>query len=403
MILNNAFVYRNGRMEQQNYELKVGGVGFLSDFNKLCIFPAFCDVHVHFREPGFSYKETIRTGSLAAARGGYTDVCTMPNLNPVPDSAENIKEQIKIIERDAAVRVHPYAAITVGEKGETLTNMKALAPYCAAFSDDGKGVQSEAMMRSAMLKAKALGKIIAAHCEDNSLLCGGYIHKGEYARLHGHKGICAESEWKPIERDLRLAKETGCKYHVCHISCKESVELIRNAKAEGVDVTCETAPHYLIFNDMDLKENGNFKMNPPIRSEEDRQALIKGLQDGTIDMIATDHAPHSSEEKSRGLQNSLMGIVGLETAFPVMYTYLVKKGIITLERLIELMAINPRRRFGLPKTDDICVYDLQSEYKIDPGEFKSKGKSTPFDGMTVSGKNLLTICGGKAVWNITEN
>lgn len=403
MILNNAFVYRNGRMEQQNYELKVGGVGFLSDFNKLCIFPAFCDVHVHFREPGFSYKETIKTGSLAAARGGYTDVCTMPNLNPVPDSAENIKEQIKIIERDAAVRVHPYAAITVGEKGEMLTDMKALSPYCIAFSDDGKGVQSEAMMRSAMLKAKVLGKIIAAHCEDNSLLCGGYIHKGEYARLHGHKGICAESEWKPIERDLRLAKETGCKYHVCHISCKESVELIRNAKANGVDVTCETAPHYLIFNDMDLKESGSFKMNPPIRSEEDRQALIQGLQDGTIDMIATDHAPHSSEEKSRGLQNSLMGVVGLETAFPVMYTYLVKKGIITLERLIELMAINPRRRFGLQSTDDICVYDLQSEYKIDPCEFKSKGKSTPFDGMTVSGKNLLTICGGKAVWNITEN
>ena len=403
MTLNNAFVYRNGRMEQQNYELKVGGVGFLSDFNNVYIFPAFCDVHVHFREPGFFYKETIKTGSLAAARGGYTDVCTMPNLNPVPDSVENIKKQTEIIKKDAAVRVHPYAAITVGEKGETLTNMKALAPYCVAFSDDGKGVQSEDMMRGAMLKAKALGKIIAAHCEDNSLLCGGYIHKGEYARLHGHKGICAESEWKPIERDLRLAKETGCKYHVCHISCKESVELIRKAKAEGVDVTCETAPHYLIFNDMDLKESGNFKMNPPIRSEEDRQALIKGLQDGTIDMIATDHAPHGYDEKSRGLKDSLMGIVGLETAFPVMYTYLVKKGIITLERLIELMSINPRRRFGLTQTDDICVYDLQSEYKIDPSEFKSKGKSTPFDGMTVSGKNLLTICGGKAVWNITEN
>lgn len=403
MILNNAFVYRNGRMEQQNYELKVGGVGFLSDFNKLCIFPAFCDVHVHFREPGFSYKETIRTGSLAAARGGYTDVCTMPNLNPVPDSVENIKKQIEIIEKDAAVRVHPYAAITVGEKGEMLTDMKALSPYCIAFSDDGKGVQSEAMMRSAMLKAKVLGKIIAAHCEDNSLLCGGYIHKGEYARLHGHKGICSASEWKPIERDLRLAKETGCKYHVCHISCKESVELIRNAKANGVDVTCETAPHYLIFNDMDLKESGNFKMNPPIRSEEDRQALIEGIRDGTIDMIATDHAPHGSEEKSQGLQNSLMGIVGLETAFPVMYTYLVKKGIITLEKLIELMAINPRRRFGITQTEDICVYDLQSEYKIDPCEFKSKGKSTPFDGLTVAGKNLLTVCGGKAVWNITEN
>lgn len=403
MTLNNAFVYRNGKTEQQNYELSVGGVGFLSDFNNVYIFPAFCDVHVHFREPGFFYKETIKTGSLAAARGGYTDVCTMPNLNPVPDSVENIKKQIEIIKKDAAVRVHPYAAITVGEKGETLTNMKALAPYCVAFSDDGKGVQSEAMMRSAMLKAKALEKIIAAHCEDNSLLCDGYIHKGEYARLHGHKGICAESEWKPIERDLRLAKETGCKYHVCHISCKESVELIRKAKAGGVDVTCETAPHYLIFNDMDLKESGNFKMNPPIRSEEDRQALIKGLQDGTIDMIATDHAPHGYDEKSRGLQNSLMGVVGLETAFPVLYTYLVKKGIITLEKLIELMAINPRRRFGLPKTDGICIYDLQSEYKIDPCKFKSKGKSTPFDGLTVTGKNLLTVCGGKAVWNITEN
>lgn len=403
MTLNNAFVYRNGKTEQQNYELSVGGVGFLSDFNNVYIFPAFCDVHVHFREPGFFYKETIKTGSLAAARGGYTDVCTMPNLNPVPDSVENIKKQIEIIEKDAVVRVHPYAAITVGEKGETLTDMKALSPYCIAFSDDGKGVQSEAMMRSAMLKAKALGKIIAAHCEDNSLLCGGYIHKGEYARLHGHKGICAESEWKPIERDLRLAKETGCKYHVCHISCKESVELIRKAKAEGVDVTCETAPHYLIFNDMDLKESGNFKMNPPIRSEEDRQALIKGLKDSTIDIIATDHAPHGYNEKSRGLENSLMGVVGLETAFPVLYTYLVKKGIITLEKLIELMAINPRRRFGLPKTDDICIYDLQSEYKIDPGEFKSKGKSTPFDGLTVTGKNLLTVCGGKAVWNITEN
>lgn len=403
MTLNNAFVYRNGKTEQQNYELSVGGVGFLSDFNNVYIFPAFCDVHVHFREPGFFYKETIKTGSLAAARGGYTDVCTMPNLNPVPDSVENIKKQIEIIEKDAVVRVHPYAAITVGEKGETLTDMTALSPYCIAFSDDGKGVQSEAMMRSAMLKAKALGKIIAAHCEDNSLLCGGYIHKGEYARLHGHKGICAESEWKPIERDLRLAKETGCKYHVCHISCKESVELIRKAKAEGVDVTCETAPHYLIFNDMDLKESGNFKMNPPIRSEEDRQALIKGLQDGTIDMIATDHAPHGYDEKSRGLENSLMGVVGLETAFPVLYTYLVKKGIITLEKLIELMAINPRRRFGITQTEDICVYDLQSEYKIDPGEFKSKGKSTPFDGLTVAGKNLLTVCGGKAVWNITEN
>ena len=403
MLKKNAFVFRNGKITNEDYEFSVGGAGFLSDFNNAYVLPAFCDVHVHFREPGFFYKETIKTGSRSAARGGYTDVCTMPNLNPVPDSVENIKKQLDIIKKDAAIRVHPYAAITVGEKGETLTDMDSLSPYCIAFSDDGRGVQSEEMMRSAMKKAKSLDKIIAAHCEDNSLLFGGYIHKGKYARLHGHRGICSESEWKPIERDLRLAKETGCKYHVCHISCKESVELIRRAKADGVDVTCETAPHYLVFNDMDLRESGNFKMNPPIRSEEDRLSLIEGIQDGTIDMIATDHAPHSAEEKSQGLEKSLMGVVGLETAFPVLYTKLVKGGILSLEKLIELMAINPRRRFGIAAVDDICVYDLESEYKIDPEDFASKGRSTPFDGMTVTGKNLLTVCGGKAVWNITEN
>ena len=334
MLIKNAFVYRNGKITNEDYEFSVGGAGFLSDFNNVYVLPAFCDVHVHFREPGFFYKETIKTGSRAAARGGYTDVCTMPNLTPVSDSVENIEKQLDIIKKDAAIRVHPYAAITIGERGETLTDMEALSPYCIAFSDDGRGVQSEAMMRSAMKKAKSLAKIIAAHCEDNSLLCGGYIHKGEYARLHGHRGICSESEWKPIERDLRLAKETGCKYHVCHISCKESTELIRKAKADGVDVTCETAPHYLVFNDMDLQESGNFKMNPPIRSEEDRQALIAGLQDGTIDMISTDHAPHSAEEKSRGLEKSLMGVVGLETAFPVLYTKLVKGCLLYTSRCV---------------------------------------------------------------------
>ena len=403
MRIKNAFVYRNGKIQQENYTLSVGGADFLSAFPQIYVFPAFCDVHVHFREPGFFYKETIKTGSLAAARGGYTDVCTMPNLDPVPDSPEHLREQLDIIGRDAVIRAHPYAAITVGEKGETLTDMAALAPGCIAFSDDGRGVQSEEMMRAAMKKAKTLDRIIAAHCEDNALLFGGYIHKGAYARLHGHRGICSESEWKPIERDLRLARETGCQYHVCHISCKESVELIRRAKADGVDVTCETAPHYLVFNDSDLQESGNFKMNPPIRGEEDRQALIAGICDGTIDMIATDHAPHSAEEKTRGLKDSLMGVVGLETAFPVLYTGLVKTGIIPLEKLIELMAINPRRRFGLPETEDVCIYDLQSEYTVDPREFKSKGKSTPFDGMTVTGRNLLTVCGGKVVWNITEN
>ena len=397
MILNNAFVYRNGRMEQQNYELKVGGVGFLSDFNKLCIFPAFCDVHVHFREPGFSYKETIRTGSLAAARGGYTDVCTMPNLNPVPDSVENIKKQIEIIEKDAAVRVHPYAAITVGEKGEMLTDMKALSSYCIAFSDDGRGVQSKDLMRSAMLKAKALGKIIAAHCEDNSLLCGGYIHKGEYARLHGHKGICAESEWKPIERDLRLAKETGCKYHVCHISAKESVELIRQAKKRGADVTCETAPHYLILDDSDLLEEGRFKMNPPLRDKTDRQALIEGIQDGTIDIIATDHAPHGAEEKAKGLAGSPFGIVGIETAFPLLYTYLVRTGIISMEKLMELLVVNPRKRFGIPLGNEFSIWSMEKTV-VDPEDFLSKGKATPFAGWEIFGKCLLTVYNGNIVF-----
>ena len=403
MIFKNAAVYNNGKFRRMDLTLNVGNAGVGLNFNNAYVFPAFCDVHVHFREPGFFYKETIKSGSLAAAHGGYTDVCTMPNLNPVPDNVDNIKKQIDIIERDSVIRIHPYAAITVGERGEELTDMASLAPYCIAFSDDGRGVQSEELMRRAMTEAKRLGKVIAAHCEDNSLLRGGYIHGGEYARLHGHRGICSESEWRPIERDLLLAKETGCKYHVCHVSCKESVELIRRAKADGVDVTCETAPHYLVFSDNDLEESGRFKMNPPIRSEEDRLALIQGLRDGTIDMIATDHAPHSEAEKSRGLERSLMGVVGLETAFPVLYTRLVKPGLITLERLTELMAINPRRRFGLPPTEDICVYDLGEEFTIDPNDFMSMGRSTPFEGMKVFGKNHITVCGGKAVWNSQEN
>lgn len=401
MIFNNAAVYENGTFVKKDFVTDAGGEsGIVSDFNNAFVFPAFCDVHVHFREPGFFYKETIKTGSLAAARGGYTDVCAMPNLNPVPDSAENIKKQLEIINKTAVIGVHPYAAITVGEKGEALSDMDALAPMCVAFSDDGRGVQNEEIMLRAMEKAKSLGKIIAAHCEDNLLLAGGYIHLGEYAKIHGHKGICSESEWKPIERDLRLAKKTGCKYHICHISCKESVELIRKAKADGVDVTCETAPHYLVLSDMDLKEDGRFKMNPPIRSEEDRLALIEGIQDGTIDMIATDHAPHSEKEKSGGLKNSLMGVVGLETAFPVLYTRLVKTGIITLEKLIELMSLNPRKRFDIPQTKDVCVYSLDSEYTVDPNEFKTMGRSTPFEGERVFGKNLLTVHGGKAVWQI---
>lgn len=400
----NAHIYNNGGFEIKDFTVALNdtdlSVGSLSAFNNIYVFPAFCDVHVHFREPGFFYKETIKTGSLSAARGGYTDVCTMPNLKPVPDSADNIKEQLQIIDKTAAIRVHPYAAITRGEMGQELVDFEALSPYCIAFSDDGRGVQNEDMMRAAMLKAKELGKIIAAHCEDNSLLDGGYIHKGEYAAAHGHKGICSESEWRQIERDLKLAKETGCKYHVCHISTAESVELIRKAKAEGVDVTCETAPHYLVLSDKDLEEDGRFKMNPPLRSERDRLALLEGIKDGTIDMIATDHAPHSLEEKSKGLEKSLMGVVGLETAFPVLYTYLVKEGIISLERLVELMALNPRKRFGIEETGDFCVFALDSEYGVNPDKFLTMGRSTPFAGMRVFGKNLITVCGGKTVWQI---
>ncbi len=372
----------------------------LSVFNcdKYFIFPGFCDVHVHFREPGFSYKETIETGCKASARGGYTAVCTMPNLNPVPDTAEHLKEQTEIIKKDATINVYPYASITIGQKGEELSEMKAMAGNSIAFSDDGRGVQSEELMRQAMLEAKALGKMIVAHCEDNSLLFGGYIHDGDYCKAHKHKGICSESEWKPIERDLKLVKEIGCKYHVCHISTKESVELIRKAKAEGLDVTCETGPHYLVLDDSDLQEDGRFKMNPPLRSKEDKLALIEGIKDGTIDMIATDHAPHSAEEKSKGLSGSAFGVVGIETAFQIMYTHFVETGEITLEKLIELMAINPRRRFGIPLNSDFTVWDLEKEIVINPDDFLSKGKATPFEKMKVKGECVLTVCNGKVAY-----
>ena len=362
------------------------------------VFPGFCDVHVHFREPGFSYKETIATGSLASARGGYTAVCTMPNLNPVPDSVEHLQQQLTLIENTACIHVYPYGAITVGEKGETLADLEGMAPNAAGFSDDGRGVQSDDMMRAAMLRAKALGKPIVAHCEVNELLRGGYIHDGEYAKQHGHRGICSESEWAQIARDLELVKEIGCKYHVCHISTKESVDIIRKAKAEGVDVTCETGPHYLVMDDSMLEEHGRFKMNPPLRSKEDREALIEGILDGTIDMIATDHAPHSAEEKSRGLEKSAFGVVGIETALPILYTYLVKPGILTLEKLVELLVINPRKRFGIELGCDYSIWDLNEEYTVDPAEFVSMGKATPFEGWKVFGRCMATVCDGKIVY-----
>ena len=373
-------------------------------FDGMYIFPGFADVHVHLREPGFSYKETIKSGALASAHGGYTAVCSMPNLNPVPDSVENLKAQLDIIDKDACINVYPYGSITVGQMGEKLSDMDGMAENIIAFSDDGRGVQSDEMMEEAMLKAKALGKMIVAHCEVNDLLKGGYIHDGEYAKANGHRGICSESEWKQIERDLKLVEKTGCSYHVCHISTKESVELIRQAKAKGLDVTCETGPHYLILDDSDLQEHGRFKMNPPLRGKEDRLALIEGIKDGTIDMIATDHAPHSAEEKGRGLEKSMMGVVGIETAFPLMYTHFVETGIITLEKLIEIMSINPRKRFGIGggtdigQSADFTVVDLNAEYVINPDEFYSMGKATPFEGYKVKGKIMHTYVGGKEIF-----
>ena len=372
----------------------------LSTFNssEYAVFPGFCDVHVHFREPGFSYKETIFSGSLAAAHGGYTAVCTMPNLNPVPDTKAHLKEQLDLIKQDGLIHIYPYGSITMEQKGEALSDMKAIAPQVIAFTDDGRGVQRDEMMRAAMKQAKQLGKLIVAHCEDNSLLNGGYIHDGDYARDNHHRGISSESEWKQLERDLALVKETGCAYHVCHVSTKESVELIRKAKKDGLNVTCETAPHYLILDDSFLQEDGRYKMNPPLRDKTDREALIAGIQDGTIDMIATDHAPHSEEEKSQGLDGSSFGIVGLETAFPLLYTYLVKENVISLEKLLQLMVSNPRKRFRIPMTTDFSIWDMRQSYIVEPEEFQSQGHSTPFAGWRVWGKCIATVCDGKLVW-----
>ncbi|MBE7023353.1 MAG: dihydroorotase [Ruminococcaceae bacterium] len=413
-ILKNATVYVNKEFTKKDVFIVDGTVTFehsplFFDFQVIpCdgkyIFPGFADVHVHLREPGFSYKENIETGTKAAAHGGYTTVCSMPNLKPAPDSMENLTVQLDAIGKSAVINVIPFGTITKGSQGDVLSDMEDMAKDVAGFSDDGRGVQNREMMLAAMKKAKALGKIISAHCEDNSLLRGGYIHDGEYAKEHGHKGICSESEWGQIKRDLELVKESGCAYHVCHISTKESVALIRQAKKDGLDVTCETGPHYLVFSDKDLQEDGRFKMNPPIRSEEDRLALIEGIKDGTIDMIATDHAPHSFEEKSKGLKNSLMGVVGIETSFPVLYTNLVKTNIITLEKLIELLHINPCKRFGIDcelaegKSANLTVFDLESAYKIDSNSFLSMGKSTPFEGDEVFGECLLTVANGHIAW-----
>lgn len=416
-VIKGCNVFIDGRFVPSDVEVSGGIVSKLGsdvspatgvpvfNFNNCFVVPGLVDVHVHLREPGFSFKETIATGTAAAGRGGYTAVCAMPNLNPVPDSVEHLDAELDAIRRSACVRVYPYAALTVGEKGREMADIAGVAQSAIAYSDDGRGVQSEELMRKCMAAVAETGKILAAHCEVDELLHGGYIHEGEYARAHGHRGICSESEWREVERDLRLARETGCKFHVCHVSTKESVELIREAKRIGVDVTAETAPHYLLLTDADLQEDGCFKMNPPLRGKADRAALIEGIKDGTIDMIATDHAPHTPEEKSRGLEKSPMGVVGLECAFPVLYTGLVKRGVITLEKLIELMSAAPARRFGIPggsiaegKPADLAVFDTDAQYVIDPRQFASMGRATPFGGWQVEGKCLMTVCAGRTVW-----
>ena len=372
-------------------------VSVLPQDREYTVLPGFVDVHVHLREPGFSYKETIASGTRACARGGYTAVCAMPNLNPVPDSDAHLKMQEDIIAKDACIHVYPYGAITIGEQGQWLADMYSMAPRVCGFSDDGRGVQDREMMKQAMIHAKYFNKLIVAHCEDNALLHGGYIHDGQYAKAHGHRGICSESEWGPIARDLELVAETGCSYHVCHISTKESVDIIRQAKKSGLDVTCETGPHYLTMDDSMLQEDGRFKMNPPIRSREDRDALVEGLLDGTIDCIATDHAPHSAEEKSKGLEKSSMGVIGIETAFPILYTYLVKSGIVPMETVLKALTVNPAKRFGLP-LDGWSLWDLNENYIVDPADFVSMGKASPFTGWEVYGKNLMTVLNGEVVW-----
>ena len=394
----------NGIVVERGKEITPQAQDKIIDARGLVAAPAFVDVHVHLREPGFGYKERIATGTAAAARGGYTTVCSMPNLNPVPDSVETLQAQLDIIARDAKIEVLPYAAITLGRKGEELVDIASLHDKVCAFSDDGSGVQIDGMMERAMREAVKFDSLIAAHCEVEELLKGGYIHDGEYARQHGHKGICSESEWEQVRRDIEIAERVGCRYHVCHISTKETVELVRQAKRRGVKVTCETGPHYLIFTDMDLEEDARWKMNPPIRSAEDRAALIEGIKDGTIDMIATDHAPHSIEEKSKGLKDSAMGIVGLETAFAALNTHLVNKGIITLQRLVELMSINPRKVFriegGINPGDraDIVLLDLDKEWRVDSSKFYSQGKVTMFDGRELKGDIRMTIHRGNVVY-----
>ena len=420
LLLTGGAVFLNGSFQNMDLAIDQGRIVSVSsslenasviELHNRLIVPGFVDVHVHLREPGFSYKETIFSGTAAAAAGGYTAVCAMPNLKPVPDNADALGVQLDLIRKNAKIRVYPYGAITRGEKGEELADLAEMASDVVGFSDDGRGVQSRELMRQAMLLAKSLDKPIVAHCEDESLLTKGWaIHDGDFARRNGFPGNDPASEWKQVERDIQLVRETGCRYHVCHISTKESVALIRAAKAEGLPVTCETGPHYLVMCDEDLLDEGRFKMNPPIRSAEDRDALVAGLLDGTVDCIATDHAPHSAEEKSKGLRGSLNGIVGLETAFPILYTNLVETGIVPLETILNALCVNPRKIFGLPggsleegQPADLTVLDLNRPHVIDSSTFRSLGRATPFDGWGVSAAVAMTICGGEIVYHDLNN
>jgi dihydroorotase len=395
-----------GKIAEIGKHLKASGETIMNADGKL-VAPGFIDVHVHLREPGGEQKETIETGTLAAARGGFTTICAMPNTKPVPDTVEHLKNLKERIKENAHVRVLPYASITVKEAGQELTDFESLQKEGAfAFTDDGAGVQNAGIMLKAMKKAAALQASVVAHCEDNTLVFGGVVHDGVFAKTHNIQGIPSVCEAVHIARDVLLAEAAGCHYHVCHISTKESVRTVRDAKKAGIHVTAEVTPHHLLLTEEDIPGlDANYKMNPPLRSKEDREALINGLLDGTIDCIATDHAPHTIEDKQAGIYKAPFGIVGLETAFPLLYSRFVQTGIFTLKKLVDWMTIKPAEIFKLPygrleegAAADLVIIDLNLEKEIVPQHFASKGRNTPFGGWKCKGWPIATFVNGKLVW-----